>query len=104
MENGHYTITADVEVIGSGSYTGLVSVKLASGLQATIRAADFDFEPKAPEEPPHNSVVLDRDGDAWQSEDGDWSMTGARENGEQWEKSWAYLVDTYGPIKVIHTP
>lgn len=56
-------------------------------------------------EPPPGSVVLDRDGDAWQSFptvvpiEG-WYLAGTRNSG----CSWAVLAESAGPLKVVYTP
>ena len=52
--------------------------------------------PPLPEEPPVGSVVLDRDGDAWQRDGDEWRWRSNR-------RSWATLNGAhYGPLRIIH--
>jgi hypothetical protein len=59
-----------------------------------------------PDEPPPRSVVLDRNGDAWQSRrnlmrEPSWSRTA----GDDWQGqsvSWPVLLVLCGPLRVLH--
>lgn len=67
---------------------------------------DVVIKKPAPDpEPPIGSVVLDDDGDAWQS------PRGGTDQPRQWwcvgigtPRSWERLTDVFGPLRVIYTP
>jgi hypothetical protein len=106
MEPGRYKITAELDVTGEDS-AGNTMVKFDTGAVFTIYPGEFDFEPVLPEEPEHGAVVIDCDGDAWQNDEGEWSLAGAwLEDGEgrHYRQTWASVVGRYSPLKVIYTP
>jgi hypothetical protein len=61
-----------------------------------------------PPEPPIDSVVLDKDGDAWQLK------VNSDNPGDGWAcvihgsdlrgLDWKHVIEEYGPITVVHTP
>lgn len=102
MELGRYSITADVEVVKNLPDDSVI-VKVGE-FRVLLQPWLFEFTPALPEEPADYAVVLDRDGDAWQSDMGEWSMAGADSGGDNFEVSWASLNERYGPVKVIHVP
>jgi hypothetical protein len=105
MEPGRYRATGVVEVKEFGEFPSgkYAKVENPNGGWAWIRDDMFDFEPVLPEEPEAGTVVIDCDGDAWQSEGwGCWSL--ARGDNEDYsEVPWS-KVNEYGPLKVVYTP
>lgn len=66
---------------------------------AVNAVACLTIEPAPIPEPTFGSVVLDRDGDAWQrGEDDDWTTFGA------YAHLWADLLMDFGPLTVIYVP
>lgn len=53
-------------------------------------------------EPPPGSVVLDREGDAWQRSHGNYFGHRWWHCGQQF--TWTELLDKYGPVRVIYDP
>jgi hypothetical protein len=115
MELGHYRVSAVVEVLSEEPFAGdtIVRVRAVVGddgpRQFYLPKAAFDFEPTVvtPAEPEHGAVVIDADGDAWQNDEGEWSLAGAwLENGEgrHYRQTWDSVVERYGPLKVVYTP
>lgn len=110
MERGNYRITAEVEVramLGSGNY----QLILPCGRMTIVKPGEFEFEPVLGTEPAPGTVVIDRDGDAWQRDRWDeygWQMSGADDQDDEEETTfnftWSRLNEKYGPVKVIHTP
>ena len=110
MERGNYRITAEVEVramLGSGNY----QLILPGGRMTIVKPGAFEFEPVLGTEPAPGTVVIDRDGDAWQRDRWDeygWQMSGADDQDDEEETTfnftWSRLNEKYGPVKVIHTP
>jgi ribulose-5-phosphate 4-epimerase/fuculose-1-phosphate aldolase len=103
MEQGKYRLTAEAELVDNLA-SGNVAFRLGGGRLLVLKPGEFDFERLAPEEPPHNSVVIDNDGDAWQNNGGEWSMAGAHSEGSFFEQTWSHLTEHHGPVKVVHTP
>ncbi|MGN9782801.1 hypothetical protein ACTMTF_15315 [Nonomuraea sp. ZG12] len=54
-----------------------------------------------PAEPPDGSVLLDRDGDAWQRRDGSWDCADHGFSGYTWSELLGVTNNNY---TVIHTP
>lgn len=97
-------------VEGTVTYIGedLVEVAVGAVYPAAVLKSMLEILPLP--EPPHGSVVIDKDGDAWQNDDGFWDLAGAvvyddeNDHGPHYHQKWADITKRYGPLKVVHTP
>lgn len=104
-----YRATIEFTVVNGPDADDDLWVEYPNGNTYYVPAGQFTrIELLSPAEPPHNSVVIDCDGDAWQNDDSLWSMAGAfvteNNEGAHYEKSWTHLTETHGPVKVVFTP